>query len=83
VIAGQIGADTRFEYTVIGDAVNEAARLTELAKRVDGHILASEATVESCSEAEKENWAKGRVFRLRGRDAPTHTYRSPIRATVD
>ncbi len=82
VIAGQVGHHTRLEYTVIGDAVNEAARLTELAKRVDGHILASEATVDSSSDEEREHWAKGRVFRLRGRDAPTHTYRSPITAAV-
>jgi adenylate cyclase len=81
VIAGQIGAPSRLEYTVIGDAVNEAARLTELAKRVDGHILASEDTVESSAEDEREFWTKGRVLRLRGRDAPTHTYRSA--ATVD
>ncbi|HEY8301882.1 MAG TPA: adenylate/guanylate cyclase domain-containing protein [Jatrophihabitans sp.] len=83
VIAGQIGAPSRLEYTVVGDAVNEAARLTELAKRVDGNILASEQTVESAASEEQENWAKGKVLRLRGRDAPTHTYRCPVPAPVD
>jgi adenylate cyclase len=83
VIAGQIGAPSRLEYTVVGDAVNEAARLTELAKRVDGNILASEEAVESSSDEEREYWSKGKVLRLRGRDAPTHTYRSAVTADVD
>lgn len=76
VIAGQIGAPSRLEYTVIGDAVNEAARLTDLAKRVDGHILATAPTVEAAAEAERGGWVAGRALRLRGRDAPTSTYRS-------
>jgi adenylate cyclase len=78
VIAGQIGAASRLEYTIIGDAVNEAARLTDLAKRVDGNILASEAAVEAATEEEQQNWVIGRVMRLRGREAPTHTYRSVV-----
>ena len=36
VWAGQVGAASRLEYTVIGDPVNEAARLTELAKEHRG-----------------------------------------------
>jgi adenylate cyclase len=76
VIAGQIGAASRLEYTIIGDAVNEAARLTELAKRVEGNILASDVTVEAASPEEQRNWVAGRVTRLRGREAPTHTYRT-------
>ncbi|MGI8677886.1 MAG: adenylate/guanylate cyclase domain-containing protein [Jatrophihabitans sp.] len=76
VIAGQIGAASRLEYTIIGDAVNEAARLTELAKRVDGRILASASTVEAATEDERANWLKGRSLRLRGRETLTHSYRT-------
>src|SRR5262249_38351628 len=83
VIAGQVGAASRLEYTVIGDAVNEAARLTELAKRVDGNILASEAPGEASPPPERDLGVRGRVFRLRGRDAPTNTYRSPVTADID
>jgi adenylate cyclase len=76
VIAGQIGSATRLEYTVIGDAVNEAARLTDQAKRVDGRILASAAVVEAASEEERARWTPGRVLKLRGRETPTRTYRT-------
>ena len=78
VIAGQIGTASRLEYTIIGDAVNEAARLTDLAKRVEGRILVSEAAVAEASEQERENWVRGRTLRLRGREAPTNSYRSMV-----
>src|SRR3954452_3151593 len=47
VWAGQVGAASRLEYTVIGDPVNEAARLTELAKEHPGRAVASDPTVRA------------------------------------
>ncbi len=74
-IAGHIGAQARFEYTVIGDPVNEAARLTELAKAEPGHVLASAVAVSGALDAEALCWKVGEVVELRGRSAPTQLAR--------
>ncbi|RZQ62184.1 adenylate/guanylate cyclase domain-containing protein [Amycolatopsis suaedae] len=74
VFAGQLGTSSRFEYTVIGDAVNEAARLTESAKKVPGRLLASAAVVEAATPSEQRNWKRGRRVQLRGRKQATVTY---------
>lgn len=74
-LAGNVGAEQRFEYTVIGDPVNEAARLTELAKEEDGHVLASAAIVEEASEQEATRWELGDEAQLRGRSETTRLAR--------
>ena len=74
-IAGHIGAQARFEYTVIGDPVNEAARLTELAKLEEGHVLASAIAVSGALDAEALCWDVGEIVELRGRTAPTQLAR--------
>jgi adenylate cyclase len=80
-IAGHIGAKARFEYTVIGDPVNEAARLTELAKLEEGKVLSSAIAVSGALDAEALCWDVGEIVELRGRNAPTQLAR-PVRLPV-
>ena len=70
-VAGNVGAERRLEYTVVGDPVNEAARLSELAKGQPGRVLASEAALSRASADEAARWRVGEETVLRGRDAPT------------
>lgn len=71
VVAGNVGAKERFEYTVIGGPVNAAARLCELAKDVPGRLIATADTVEKAGEPESSRWTLGEAITLRGYDEPT------------
>lgn len=71
VVAGNVGAKERFEYTVIGEPVNEAARLCELAKSRPGKLLTSAQTLEGAGEQETARWTLGRSVKLRGHDQRT------------
>lgn len=71
VVAGNVGAKERFEYTVIGEPVNEAARLCELAKSTPGRLIASSDAVGNATEDERAHWCLGDSVTLRGYDEPT------------
>lgn len=68
VLFGAVGDESRLEYTVIGPAVNTAAKLEKFTKRARAHILAT-----------RETWDRARRFGFE----PRATWRSIRRAPVD
>jgi adenylate cyclase len=69
VLYGNFGGRTRLDFTVLGPAVNEAARIAALCRSLDQTLIISDAFAKTCSNLRAQLIGLGR-YALRGVGRP-------------
>jgi len=72
VAAGNMGSDKKFQYTVMGDAVNQAARFEPANKPFDTHIMIGGRTYELAKEKIEARFLANMI--VKGKTEPVPCY---------
>lgn len=73
ILYGNIGSETRLDFTVIGPAVNQAARIAGMHKSLGQRILVSDDVARAADPCEPELISVGR-YMLRGVNEPKELF---------
>lgn len=67
VVAGTVGGGGRLDFTVIGDAVNTAARVEAATRQTGDALLVTEATLSRLSDEQGRDWQERVGAALKGK----------------
>ncbi|MEW9834731.1 adenylate/guanylate cyclase domain-containing protein [Mesorhizobium marinum] len=74
VFYGNIGSKDRLDFTVVGQAVNEASRIASMCRSVDREVLLSSAFREFLPEPEQDRLVSVGRYALRGVSRPEELF---------
>jgi adenylate cyclase len=74
VVAGNVGAEGRLEFSVIGDAVNVAARVEAATRQTGDAILLTEETTRLLQDRDKVELVERPGIELKGKSEPLRLY---------
>ncbi|HJU15917.1 MAG TPA: adenylate/guanylate cyclase domain-containing protein [Stellaceae bacterium] len=74
VFFGNIGSDERLDFTVVGPAVNEVARIAAMCRSVERNVLLSEAFSDAMARSERGRLVSVGRYALRGVERPQELF---------
>ena len=74
VFYGNIGSDQRLDFTVVGPAVNEVARIAAMCRSVERNVLLSQAFADAMARLERGRLASVGRYALRGVERPQELF---------